>query len=177
LRYRASLLNGVPFYILVICIPQRFQTINSLSPFQTGVRLLPLTFLASLGGILANVTAAKARVPPIYIMWTFSALTTIGCGLLTTLPATETIPRAAYGYMTLAGLGLGATFSISVLVTPFVAEARDLGKPHASWHFDLPSLTEWNHSYRNWCSYRIPNSWRCSWSRDCNQCNGQLSAC
>lgn len=125
---RTSLLNGLPFYVIVITVPQRLQTVNNLSPVDTAIRLLAFTFVASIGGIIANLVVASGRVPAIYVAAFFSALTVIGTGLLTTLPSDEHLPKAFYVYEALAGLGGGATFSIGILLTPHVVELRDLGE-------------------------------------------------
>lgn len=122
-----SLLNGLPFYILVINIPQRFQTVNDLSPISTGIRLLSFTLVASIGGIIANLSVASGRIPVLYVALFFSATTAIGTGLLTTLPTDDSLPKAVYAYEALAGLGGGATFALVILLVPYVVERRDLG--------------------------------------------------
>lgn len=124
----SSLLNGFPYYVLVICIPQRFETVNGESPVQTGIKLLPVTLLAAVGSIMANGIVASGCVAPLYVMWFFSALQTVGIGLLTTLPTTKHITTATYAYESLAGLGLGGTWGLAILLISYVIPQQDLGK-------------------------------------------------
>lgn len=124
----SSLLNGLPFYMVVISVPQRLQTVNGESPVATGVKLLPYTLIAAVGSIIATTAAGPGKVPPIYVMWFFSALATIGTGLMTTLPSSEAIDKSMYGYLTLAGLGIGGTWGLVILLVGYVVEERDVGK-------------------------------------------------
>ncbi|KAF2174701.1 MFS general substrate transporter [Zopfia rhizophila CBS 207.26] len=121
----SSLLNGLPFYILVISIPQRLETVNGVSPVATGIKLLPYTLVAAIGSIIANGIIATGKIAPIYVMWFFSALNTIGTGLLTTIPSSEVIERSMYGYEALAGLGIGGTWGLAILYVGHVVEQRD----------------------------------------------------
>lgn len=64
---------------------------------------------------------------PIYVMWFYSVITAIGTGLLTTFPTGVHIPHSFYGYEFLAGFGLGGTFSIPMLLVPYLVHVEDLG--------------------------------------------------
>ncbi|KAF2706371.1 MFS general substrate transporter [Pleomassaria siparia CBS 279.74] len=123
----SSLLNGLPFYIVVILIPQRLETVNGESPIASGIKLLSYTLVAAVGGIIANAMVVTIRIAPIYIMWFFAALNTIGTGLLANIPSTTTISPQMYGYAAIAGLGIGGTWSIAILYIAFVVEERDIG--------------------------------------------------
>ncbi|KAF1835914.1 MFS general substrate transporter [Decorospora gaudefroyi] len=121
----SSLLNGLPFYIFVISIPQRFETVNGLTPIQTGIKLLPYTLVAAFGAVFANGIAATGKIAPIYIMFFFSALGTVGAGCMTTIPSVLEITPAIYGYQVLAGLGIGGTYGMAILYVGHVVERRD----------------------------------------------------
>ena len=114
--------------MVVISVPQRLQTVNGESPVATGVKLLPYTLVAAVGSIIATTAAGPGKVPPIYVMWFFSALATIGTGLMTTLPSTEVIEKSMYGYLAIAGLGIGGTWGLVILLVGYVVEERDVGK-------------------------------------------------
>ena len=126
--HSTSLLNGLPFYMVVISVPQRLQTVNGESPVATGVKLLPYTLVAAVGSVMANIAVGPCKLPPIYVMWFFSALATIGTGLLTTIPSSQVIEKSMYGYETLAGLGIGGTWGLVILLVGYVVEERDVGK-------------------------------------------------
>jgi MFS family permease len=123
----SSLLNGLPFYIIVILIPQRLETVNGESPIASGIKLLSYTLVAAVGGIMANAMVVTIKIAPIYIMWFFAALNTIGTGLLINLPSETTISPHMYGYAAIAGLGIGGTWSIAILYIGFIVEERDMG--------------------------------------------------
>ena len=105
---------------------------NNASTLGAGVRLIPYSLVAALGSAVANVICSKKHIPPIYFLLLGGILHVIGLACLATLPTTGEYPAAAYGYEVLAGAGVGITFGVLILTTPFVVEARDLGKPHAS---------------------------------------------
>lgn len=62
-----------------------------------------------------------------YLLLVGALCQVLGLGLLSTLSTSADFPAAGYGYEVLAGVGVGITFGILVLATPFVAEPRDLG--------------------------------------------------
>lgn len=126
-------------------LPQRLQTISGASPLAAGIRLLPYTFGAAFGAVLANVIGSKRRIAVIYILFLGALLQLLGLVLLSTLPIIRELPRKAYGFETLAGVGVGVTFGILVLATPYVASSRDLGE---SCHNDRAfALMHSNHSH------------------------------
>lgn len=127
-RCSSSLLNGLPFYIIVILIPQRLETVNGESPIASGIKLLSYTLVAAVGGIMANVMVATINIAPIYIMGFFAVLNTLGTGLLINLPSTTSISPQLYGYAAIAGIGIGGTWSIAILYIGFVVDDRDIGK-------------------------------------------------
>ncbi|KAF2233033.1 MFS general substrate transporter [Viridothelium virens] len=123
-----SLFSGVPYNILVVDLPQRFQLVNNMSPLTSGVRLIPFNLLVSLGGILVSMLAAKARTPPIFLMLAGSTMQLLGVLLFAyALPSNGTLPAAIYGYEILLGCGIGFMFGICVLIPPHVVERQDVG--------------------------------------------------
>lgn len=71
---------------------------------------------------------SKRRVAVVHILILGSLLQTVGLALLTTLPATTEWPDRAYGFLVIAGVGLGISFGIGILATPFVVAPRNIGK-------------------------------------------------
>lgn len=105
----------------------RFQTVNGLSPLDAGVRLLPFAFVSPLGSVITATMTSKAKVAPIYILFTTATLQTIGVALLSTLPTTFGIFSDQYAYQVLAGLGTGGATGLLVLMTPHAVELKDRG--------------------------------------------------
>ncbi|KAF2185136.1 MFS general substrate transporter [Zopfia rhizophila CBS 207.26] len=98
---------GMPFYVAVIQLPQRFQAVNHTSAERAGILLLPLTLLTPVGAMLAGVIMGK-HVTAEYILMISTAIVSIGIGLLSTLPTGHNFTVAAYGYEIITGIGLGA---------------------------------------------------------------------
>jgi len=119
---------GVPFNVVTIALPQRFQAVSRVSPLGSGIRLIPYSTVAAMFSALANIASSRGKVPPIYLLLFGGVLHVIGLALLSTLPQTTHFPAAGYGYEALAGAGVGITFGILILITPFMVETRDIGK-------------------------------------------------
>ncbi|KAF2490388.1 MFS multidrug transporter-like protein [Lophium mytilinum] len=122
----SSFLAGVPFNVVVIFLPQRLQVVSGESALKAGIHLLPYTFGAAFGAVLANVFGSKRRLPVAYVLLIGAGLQTIGLALLTTLPTTSEFPNSGYGYAAIAGAGMGMSFGILVLATPFMAGQENL---------------------------------------------------
>lgn len=112
----------------MINIPQRFQGLYGISPFEAGVRLIPFNFLIAVGTVVANISAAKTRIPPIYFLFIGSTIQLIGLALFSTLSSDPHIPPVIYGWEVLSGFGIGIVFGILLLIPPQVVEPRDLGQ-------------------------------------------------
>ncbi|MCJ1380726.1 hypothetical protein MMC17_003834 [Xylographa soralifera] len=121
-----TFLVGVPFNVVVVTLPQRFQVVSGTTAFGAGLRLLPYSFSASFGAFVANIAGAKGKIAPIDVLFVGALFQVLGLALLSTLTTSASFPAAGYGYEVLAGMGIGLTFGILVLATPFIAEPRDL---------------------------------------------------
>ncbi|MCJ1467259.1 hypothetical protein MMC07_005883 [Pseudocyphellaria aurata] len=121
-----TFLVGAPFNAVVVSLPQRSQAVSGASPLNAGIRLLPYTFGAALGAVFGNIIGSKRRVAVVHILFLGALLQLLGLVLLSTLPTTKEFPARGYGFETIAGFGVGVTFGILLLATPFVANPRDL---------------------------------------------------
>ncbi|KAI0446145.1 putative multidrug resistance protein fnx1 [Xylaria telfairii] len=116
---------GGPFIISVYQLPQRFQIVNGLSGFDSGVRLIPFTLASPIGtGFAASVTG-RLKIPPIWIILTGSILQVIGFALLGTLPITTELLSRTYGFEVICGFGCGMNLALLFVIVPQVAEKRD----------------------------------------------------
>ena len=124
----ASLLLGVPFTVLVVNIPQKFQTVKGLSPLQAGIRLLPYALVAPIGSFMANGIMSKAKkFPPVFLVIIGAVLQLLGLALYSGLDTGTEIQKSQYGFQAIAGFGLGISFGTLVLMTPFSVDPQDLG--------------------------------------------------
>lgn len=122
------MLSGIPYNIIVIDIPQRFQAVSGLTPFDAGIRLLPFNFLISFASVMVNVIAGATGILPVYILLFGSAIQLVGLVLFSSLPTDDTIPAAIYGYQVLSGFGIGCVMGILLQIPPQVVQKRDIGK-------------------------------------------------
>lgn len=116
---------GVPFTVLVVDLPQRFQTVNDLSALDAGVRLLPYAIFAPFGSLVSNIIFMR-RKSPLILLGAGASLQLVGLVLLATLPISASVPAAQYGYQIIAGFGVGISFGTLVTITPSSVEPRDL---------------------------------------------------
>ncbi|OKL63826.1 hypothetical protein UA08_01090 [Talaromyces atroroseus] len=121
-----SFLVGMPSNMVVVMLPQRFQIVNGTSALSSGVRLLAYSATSAISAGLSGIISKKARVPFVYSLAFGAILHTAGVALVSTLPETKDFPWGGYVYEGIAGAGVGTTFGILVLATPFVVEPRDI---------------------------------------------------
>ena len=134
-----ALFLGGPWFVAMFQIPQRFQFVNIISPLQAGIRFIPFTLAAPVGSVVGPMIAKIGKVPPIYLVISASVIQVIGFALLSTLPASQSVSKAQYGYEFLAGFGCGTNITLLILMTPFSVEARDKGMFMASDPFTFLS--------------------------------------
>ena len=125
--FRLSLLSGIPYNIIVIDIPQRFQAVYGTSPFGAGLRLIPFNFSIALSSVLINLIAGKTRIPPVYLLLVGSIIQLVGLALFSTLSDGLTIPTVIYGWEVISGCGIGIVMGMLLVLPPHLVEPRDLG--------------------------------------------------
>ena len=124
---RNALLAGVPFTTVVIELPQKFQAVNSVSPLNAGVRLLPFSLSCAVASALTGVFTSGLKIPPIFVISVGAILQTVGLALSFALPNGLNVYASQYGFEALAGFGVGLSLSTLLSVTRFVVQKSDLG--------------------------------------------------
>ncbi|EPE09498.1 major facilitator superfamily transporter [Ophiostoma piceae UAMH 11346] len=112
------------YFTIIYYLPIYFQSIDNVSPTQSGVRNLPLIISVTIatvlsGGIISKTSIATPFLPPM------TALAAIGTGLLYTLDI-GTGTGKWIGYQILAGLGYGFVFQIPMIHGQANAKPDDL---------------------------------------------------
>ena len=98
-------LLGMPFYVIFVQLPQRFQMVNFTTAERAGILLLPCTLVSPVGAMAAGL-AAK-RIATEYVLILAAAIVCIGTGLMGSLPTHSHLWTGIYGYEVIVGLGLG----------------------------------------------------------------------
>jgi MFS family permease len=95
----------MPFYVIFVQLPQRFQNVNFTSAERAGILLLPVAMLVPLGSMLAGLAAKKIPIELVLIASASSVC--LGVGLLSSLPTYSHLWPGTYGYEIITGTGLG----------------------------------------------------------------------
>lgn len=117
------------YFIVIYYLPIYFQSVDDVSPTDSGVRNLPIILSVTLATIVsgAAVSATGAAIP---LAIGGAALATIAAGLLYTLDIGTGMGKWI-GYQILAGLGWGVAFQIPIIVAQATAKAEDMASSTA----------------------------------------------
>lgn len=111
--------------VCIIEIPQRFQIVNESSPLGAGVKLLAFALSCPLGIIGCSVLAGRLRVPFCYIALIGIACEATGIFLFSEIPSTTHLWLGQFGYLVLAGLGVGLAVSAFYMAVSLVVDLED----------------------------------------------------
>ncbi|KAI0603276.1 MFS general substrate transporter [Biscogniauxia sp. FL1348] len=130
-RRRSVWVNGAyafffagSYYAVIYYLPIYFQSVDGVSPTDSGIRNLPLILATSLSILSSGaiISATGAATP---IMVAAAAVATVGAGLLYTL-GVNTGAGKWIGYQILAGVGYGFGFQVPIIAAQAYAKPRDL---------------------------------------------------
>ncbi|KAI0813404.1 drug resistance transporter [Xylaria sp. FL0064] len=127
-----SFFTGAVSITCIIQLPIRYQTTIGANPFEAGVRLLLFSFFGPLGAILTAMLSKNRRLPPLYIGLFGVLIQIIGLVFLSSGPPSQPDWPPLYGLEVIIGLGMGCNIGLVALLTPFVAERRDLAVASAA---------------------------------------------
>ncbi|KAH8657674.1 efflux pump antibiotic resistance protein [Xylariales sp. PMI_506] len=112
------------YFIIIYYLPIYFQSIDNVSPTDSGVRNLPIILAVTIGTILSGASISKTGVAtPLMVVG--AAIATIAAGLLYTLNI-GTGTGKWIGYQILAGAAYGVTFQIPMIHGQGNAKPEDL---------------------------------------------------
>jgi EmrB/QacA subfamily drug resistance transporter len=110
----ATFLASIGFFGAVIFLPRWFQFVEGASPTESGLRILPLLAGVILSSILSGALVSRTGK----FKWVVTgalAIMTVGILLFTGLGARTDLP-VLWGWMFVAGLGVGPTLSVFTIV-------------------------------------------------------------
>lgn len=96
---------GMPFYVIFVQLPQRFQSVNFTTAERAGILLFPISLVTPVGAMSSGLLVKK--MPLEFVAVLAIALVFIGTGLLSSLPTYSRIWPGIYPYEIVTGLGLG----------------------------------------------------------------------
>ncbi|OWY43019.1 MFS general substrate transporter [Alternaria alternata] len=119
-------LSGTVMFVCIAQIPQRYITVNGLSPLAAAVRLLTYGAFVPFGSAVAGALMGKPRIPPCWIILAGSLMEVLGITLLAWIDTSSHIDASQYAYQIIAGTGTGLVNSGLIMLVPYAMEKRDL---------------------------------------------------
>lgn len=112
------------YFIPLYYLPIYFQSIDNVSPTDSGVRNVPLIIAFSLATIVSGGSISKTGIAT-PLLPVGSVIVTIAAGLLYTLDI-GTGTGKWIGYQVLAGFGYGIAFQVPIIAAQCTADPSDL---------------------------------------------------
>ena len=109
----------------MINLPQRFQAVDGDSPFQAGLRLLPLLLCSPVATAVSGQVVSKLNIPPFYVMLTGASLQVLGIGLASSVGVDDR--TKIYGYEVIMGCSFGTVLVTLLIYVPMVVDRSDMG--------------------------------------------------
>lgn len=110
---------------VLINLPQRFQAVDGATPFEAGLRLLPLLLASPVATAVTGQLASKFNVPPFYLLLFATSLQVLGIGLSSSVRFTS--GNEMFGYEVIMGFGFGMGLVSLIIYTPMVVDRADMG--------------------------------------------------
>lgn len=88
---------------------------------------MPLLFASATGSTLNGLVSSKNNYVP-YSLMGASCILLLGSGLMSTVPFSENVDKAMYGYQVIFGLGIGGTLSSTVIISSLYSDYEDYGE-------------------------------------------------
>jgi hypothetical protein len=119
-----QIFNSGCFLLLMYYLPIYFQVVSGVSASQSGIRNVPYILGIALCSILSGVgiTMTGHYLPFLALG---PVLATIGCGLIYTLDVGSS-SSAWIGYQALAGIGLGFSVQVAIIVAQAIVPTEDI---------------------------------------------------
>jgi MFS family permease len=152
-----SFMSGIPYNILIINIPQRFQDLNGASPMASAVRLIPFNLLIAITCVMVNVFLMKSGTPCVYFLLFGSIIQVGGLAWFSVLPQDGKLSAQIYGCQIITGFGIGCILGITLLMPPLVVDKKDLGKSFTA--ISDTKSTDIVYSYIQWGTYLVSCPW------------------
>jgi hypothetical protein len=119
-----TILQSGAFFTIIYNTPIYFQAIRGSNPITSGVQNLPFIIAATLGAISSGIVISATGLSTL-IMVCGAGLGTVGCGLLYMF-GQDTPTGQWVGFQILAGVALGGTLQIPIIVGQTSVGSRDL---------------------------------------------------
>ncbi|KAL0936756.1 MFS multidrug transporter [Colletotrichum truncatum] len=117
--------QGCVFFPAIVNLPQLNQIVHLNSAAISGVRILPLLLLSSLGSMLSGILLSKTIRFGWQTILLGAIIASLGMGLFIELPFSEGLLARSYGYQVILGAGLGIMMPAFMILGRAEVEDRD----------------------------------------------------
>jgi EmrB/QacA subfamily drug resistance transporter len=121
----AVFVTAIAFFGAIVFLPRWFQFVQEVSPTESGLYLLPLTFGVIIGSVGGGILVSKTGRYKWLLVGSL-VLLAIGLSLSTRLTATTELP-VLWVWMFITGLGVGPTLSVFTIVVQASVPFNRLG--------------------------------------------------
>ncbi|THC90658.1 hypothetical protein EYZ11_009883 [Aspergillus tanneri] len=112
------------FFMLLYYMPIYFQTVKGNSAEDSGIRTLPLIVSAGVMAVIGAIGLGITGYPTPFLL-VGAILISVGAGLLYTLDLV-TPPKLWIPYQILAGIGIGASLQVPIIMNKATVDASDM---------------------------------------------------
>ncbi|KAK6501451.1 hypothetical protein TWF481_009289 [Arthrobotrys musiformis] len=116
---------GVPIYVTIITIPQRYQIVNGVSPIRSGVLLLPMLVVSPVMSLIPGLALKSYYKYVPYGLVVGGALSVAGSAGLGVLGYSDKIQAKTYGFLVLLGAGMGLVMPVGVILVKVICDSKD----------------------------------------------------
>ncbi|KAF3937745.1 hypothetical protein ABW19_dt0203791 [Dactylella cylindrospora] len=116
---------GVPIYVTIINMPQRYQIVNGVSPIRSGVLLLPMLVTSPIVSLVPGILIRKHYRYMGILFVVGGALSVIGSAGIGTIGRGTAIETKAHVYLVFIGLGMGLVMPASIMFVKFICDLKD----------------------------------------------------
>ena len=128
-----ALLQSMVLLGLALYLPLFFQGVLAISPTNAGLVMTPFSISMVVGAMLSSMSISRFKRYRIIAIGA-ALLMSVGAGLITLMTATTSIPLAI-AFMVLAGIGIGAFFTLPMVAVQNALPASQLGVSTAALRY------------------------------------------
>jgi hypothetical protein len=125
-----GMMIAASYFIVIYYLPIYFQSIDNVSPIESGVRNFALIIPVAIGLIIAGASITKTGVP-IPFMVVGSAIATVASGLLYSLDLGSSTGKWI-GYQIIGGFAWGLCFQVPMMAGQGRADLKDMSSVTAT---------------------------------------------
>lgn len=115
---------GSAFFVTIYYLPIWFQAVKGVSPYESGIRNIPILLAVVVGTILSGALVTKIGYYTPFMLAS-SVLTSVGAGLLTTFEI-DTGSSKWIGYQVICGFGIGLGLQLPLVAVQTVLDMSEI---------------------------------------------------